>query len=285
VQNVNARLRGILNAVGVALGKTVVIFSGHRTDAYSNAVGGFAGDPHTQGIAVDATIDGRPIGSYPGAVAIIHKFGARSGATDFQYNGKSDPAHVDLVGSAGATQNAAAATGSSIDSPDTFWYAVETKLGLPHTRSTHAFLVSWATVENTKAAFNPLATTMREPGSTGLAGNRTACRTTRRPRRACRRPPTRSGTTRRFSPCSKARRARSATAAQHGAEHMVGQQEQRRGSYAVRHEPAAQFPGQPERQERGGLVQLRRDEPLQRQRRQGCRRRRARRAALPREDH
>lgn len=171
VAGVSRQLLGILDRVGAALGKTVVIFSGHRTDAYSAAVGGFKGDPHTLGIATDATIDGQPIGSFPGAVALIHKLGARSGATDFQYKGQADPAHVDLVGSRGATTNAAAATGSSIDSPDTFWYAVETKLGLPHDRTTHQRLQGWANIENTKAAFNPLATTLRQPGSSGLSGN------------------------------------------------------------------------------------------------------------------
>jgi hypothetical protein len=168
VREVNATLLRVLDAVGAALGKTVVIFSGYRTSQYSASVGGFAGDPHTRGIAADATIDGRPIGSYPGAVALIHRFGARSGATDFSYKGSPDPAHVDLVTSTGAVSNAAAATKSSIDSPDTFWYAVETKLGLPHTRSTHDFLVAWSQVEGTKAQYNPLATTLRQPGSTSF---------------------------------------------------------------------------------------------------------------------
>jgi hypothetical protein len=179
VQNVSARLLATLNAVGARLGKTVTIFSGYRTDAYSQQVGGFAGDPHSRGIAVDATIDGQPIGNFPGAVALIHSFGARSGATDFSYQGKPDPSHVDLVGSTGASgafppgrsgavSEGAAATGSSINSPDTFWYAVETKLGLPHTRPVHDFLQGWANVEGTKARFNPLATTLTQPGATNF---------------------------------------------------------------------------------------------------------------------
>jgi hypothetical protein len=175
VKNVSSRLLAVLDTVGARLRQTVVIFSGYRTDAYSQSVGGFAGDPHSRGIAVDASINGQPIGNFPGAVALIHSFGARSGASDFSYQGKPDPSHVDLVGSTGSTTGAsgaltegAAATGSAINSPDAFWYAVETKLGLPHTRPVHDFLQGWANVENTKARFNPLATTQTETGATNF---------------------------------------------------------------------------------------------------------------------
>lgn len=168
LRNVNVRLLSILNQVGKQLGRTVTIFSGYRTDRYSASVGGFAGDPHARGIAVDANIDGRPIGSYPDAVALIHRLGARSGATDFQYRGASDPAHVDLVGTSGGPAVTTTTARSSIDSTDTFWYALETRLGLPHNRATHTFLQGWANIEGTKARYNPLATTLRQPGSTSF---------------------------------------------------------------------------------------------------------------------
>lgn len=155
-----------LDWVGAKLRKTVTIFSGYRSDAYSAAVGGFAGDPHSRHIAVDANIGSTPIGDYPGAVALLHSLGLRSGATDFTYQGKTDPAHVDTL----STSTASAST-SSIKTADDFWYAVETRIGAPHTRATHAFLVAWANQEGTKAHWNPLATTRTLPGSTTLPGN------------------------------------------------------------------------------------------------------------------
>jgi hypothetical protein len=106
-----------LNALGRAVGKVIVIFSGYRSDSYSAAHGGFAGDPHTHHIAVDATIGGRPIGAVVSA-KMFKEFGLRSGNQPNFYKGKADPSHVDLVGTvnAGASQSAApnpsAATGT-----------------------------------------------------------------------------------------------------------------------------------------------------------------------------
>lgn len=154
-----------LNRVGQALNRVIDIFSGSGGPSVRGG-GGFVGDPHDRRIAADATIGGVPIGNYPGAVAAIHAQGLRSGATDFTYQGKPDPAHVDAVSSA-----AASSSSSGIQSADDFWYAVETALGAQHDRANRAFLVSWATAEGTSAKNNPLATTLRLPGSTGLSGN------------------------------------------------------------------------------------------------------------------
>lgn len=96
VSQVSPVLLAALERVGERLGVTIDVFSGYRTSAYSQQVGGFAGDPHSRGVAVDASIAGRPIGSYPGAVGILHSLGLRSGATDFTYQGQPDPSHVDL---------------------------------------------------------------------------------------------------------------------------------------------------------------------------------------------
>lgn len=165
-QHVAADTLRRLQLAAQQLGGVIIdIFSGSGSPAVRGA--GFAGDPHDRGIAADASINGTPIGDYPGAVDVLHRVGLRTGATDFTYQGKRDPAHVDTL-NPGAVNNAAAATSGSITSPDTFWYAVETKLGLPHNRATHDFLVAWSMAEGTKARFNPLATTLREPGSTSF---------------------------------------------------------------------------------------------------------------------
>lgn len=167
VAGVSSRLLGILDQLGAELGKTVVVFSGRRSDAYSAKVGGFAGDPHTLGIAADATIDGRPVGSYPGAVAILHRLGARSGATDFTYKGASDPAHVDLV-----TQPVAQSAGQSGTTRADFLTGVLKRIGAPTEglagRRNLDFMVAWARAEGTSAAFNPLATTRDAPGATSF---------------------------------------------------------------------------------------------------------------------
>ena len=89
-----------LSQLAAATGHTLYIFSGYRTNAYSAAHGGFAGDPHTYGIAADVYVDkpgGKPIGSFYG-VQTLAKYGLRSGNVKNFYQGKPDPEHVDLVG-------------------------------------------------------------------------------------------------------------------------------------------------------------------------------------------
>lgn len=158
-----------LDAVGAALGRVIDIFSGSGGPSVRGG-GGFVGDPHDLRIAADATIGGVPIGNYPGAVAAIHAQGLRSGATDFYYQGRRDPAHVDAVNLTDGGGGNPTAT-PTIKSADDYWYAVETALGIPHDRTNHAFLVAWANAEGTSAKNNPLATTLKKPGSTGLSGN------------------------------------------------------------------------------------------------------------------
>jgi Peptidase M15 len=46
-----------LNALGKALGVTIYGISGYRTPAHSVAVGGFANDPHTKGLAEDIGVN------------------------------------------------------------------------------------------------------------------------------------------------------------------------------------------------------------------------------------
>lgn len=96
-RHVNPVLLRRLNALGASTNHVIDIFSGYRSNQYSQQVGGFAGDPHTKGIAVDAKIDGRPVGSVI-PYATFAKFGLRSGNQPNFYQGKRDPSHVDLVG-------------------------------------------------------------------------------------------------------------------------------------------------------------------------------------------
>lgn len=103
-----------LNALGRTIGKVIVIFSGYRSDAYSQKVGGFAGDPHTRHIAVDATVGGKPIGSVV-PMRLFKEFGLRSGNQPNFYHGKADPEHVDLVG----TSNEQFATSGKTAAPET----------------------------------------------------------------------------------------------------------------------------------------------------------------------
>lgn len=156
-----ATLERLQRAAQLLGGVTIDIFSGSGGPAVRHA--GFAGDPHERGLAADASINGIPIGSYPNAVPILHRVGLRSGATDFTYQGRSDPAHVDYgVSAAGTGGGGAAAAGS----PDTFWRDVLKQLGAPATKANIDSLKGWAAVEGTKAAYNPLATTLDEPGAT-----------------------------------------------------------------------------------------------------------------------
>ncbi len=152
-----------LDKVGAALGKTIDIFSGSGGPSVRG--GGFAGDPHDRNIAADANIDGQPIGLFPGAVAAIHAQGLRSGATDFLYQGRTDPAHVDavnLTSGTGTSSSTAAAQGT----PSQFFDNVLRALGAPVNVQNRNALIGWAQQEGTTAAYNPLATTQPEPGAT-----------------------------------------------------------------------------------------------------------------------
>jgi hypothetical protein len=51
------QLTAQLDALGRALGVTIYGISGYRTPAHSVAVGGFANDPHTQGLAEDIGVN------------------------------------------------------------------------------------------------------------------------------------------------------------------------------------------------------------------------------------
>lgn len=96
-QHVNPRLLDALNKEAKKLGGVVNIISGYRSNNYSAANGGFKNDPHTRGLAVDAYINGHPIGEVV-PPEVWAKYGIRSGNTPGFYKGKTDPEHLDLVG-------------------------------------------------------------------------------------------------------------------------------------------------------------------------------------------
>ena len=100
-QHVDPSLLQKLNMLGAQAHKIITVFSGYRSDKYSAQVGGFAGDPHTRHIAVDANIDGKPIGSVikPAQFAAV---GLITGNQPNFYKGKPDPSHVQLGSSSGA---------------------------------------------------------------------------------------------------------------------------------------------------------------------------------------
>ena len=115
-RHVNPILLRQLNALGRYLKKVIVIFSGYRSDAYSQKVGGFAGDPHTRHIAVDATIGGKPIGNVVSR-KLFDQFGLRTGNQPNFYHGKPDPSHVDLVGT--VNEKAGSASSETADATAT----------------------------------------------------------------------------------------------------------------------------------------------------------------------
>ena len=96
-QHVNPRLLQALDKEASKLGQVITVISGYRSNAYSSRVGGFAGDPHTRGLAVDAYVGGHPIGDVV-PPEVWAKYGIRSGNTPGFYKGKPDPEHLDLVG-------------------------------------------------------------------------------------------------------------------------------------------------------------------------------------------
>lgn len=95
-QHINPRLLRSINSLAAQHGMVVDIISGYRSNDYSSRVGGFKGDPHTKGLAVDAYINGRPIGDVFGA-NVWKQFNIRSGNVPGFYNGKPDPEHLDLI--------------------------------------------------------------------------------------------------------------------------------------------------------------------------------------------
>lgn len=94
-QHVNPKLLQTINQVAQQYGVTATINSGYRSNTHSASVGGFAGDPHTRGIAVDAYVGGKPIGAVIPA-SVWKRYGVMSGDVPNFYNGQPDPEHLQL---------------------------------------------------------------------------------------------------------------------------------------------------------------------------------------------
>lgn len=95
ISRVDPKLLNAINSVARQHGVKVTINSGWRSPAHSVAVGGFANDPHTRGIAVDAYVNGRPIGQVFGP-SVWSALGVQSGDVPNFYNGRPDPEHLQI---------------------------------------------------------------------------------------------------------------------------------------------------------------------------------------------
>lgn len=163
VRDLSPLLLQALERIGEMLHSTVLIFSGYRTSAYSQAVGGFAGDPHSRGIAVDAQVGGRPIGAVLSSAG-YSALGLTSGNQPGFYKGGPDPSHVQLSSGDQLGKPATSTTATTGDFIDAVLHAI----GAPITATNRMLLLAWTQAEGTKAKFNPLATTQPAVGASNF---------------------------------------------------------------------------------------------------------------------
>ena len=97
ITGLNPRLLSGLQQLGRIYGP-ISIQSGYRSPSYSAKVGGYANDPHSRGEAVDAYINGKPIGEVI-PLDVLARYGLQGGNQPGFYQGKSDPEHVQIPGS------------------------------------------------------------------------------------------------------------------------------------------------------------------------------------------
>lgn len=95
-QHVNPKLLNAIEKAAYKKGVKVTVNSGYRSNKYSQKVGGFANDPHTKGLAVDAYVNGKPIGDVI-PPSVWQSLGVRSGNVANFYNGQPDPEHLDII--------------------------------------------------------------------------------------------------------------------------------------------------------------------------------------------
>lgn len=82
--------------------------SGYRSNTYSQSSGGFSGDPHSKGVAIDAYVNGQPICTSSAIPASeFSDAGIRLGSS-FIYNGNPDNEHLDMMDASGANLNTTA---------------------------------------------------------------------------------------------------------------------------------------------------------------------------------
>lgn len=84
-----------INMIARSRNETVEVFSGYRDSGYNRKVGGADNSAHTHGEAVDAYVNGKPIGEvWPASAFTAARL--RSGNQPGFFHGKPDPEHVDL---------------------------------------------------------------------------------------------------------------------------------------------------------------------------------------------
>ena len=92
-----------LDVLARALGLTIYGISGYRSPQHSVAVGGFADDPHTQGLAADIGVNGQ---SRPSAAKIstatLHKYGLDRPFDESNDPNNTEVNHIQLLGGGGA---------------------------------------------------------------------------------------------------------------------------------------------------------------------------------------
>lgn len=93
-----------LDALGKALGVTIYGISGYRTPAHSVAVGGFADDPHTKGLAEDIGV-GSLLRSSAAQIseADLGRFGLYRPFDPSDDPNNTEVNHIQLIGAGGAT--------------------------------------------------------------------------------------------------------------------------------------------------------------------------------------
>jgi len=94
-QHINPVLLLNLERLAASRDIKIDVFSGYRDNKYSAANGGFSGDPHSQGRAVDANVNGRPIGDIV-PLNVLARYGLIGGNQPNFYHGKPDPEHIQL---------------------------------------------------------------------------------------------------------------------------------------------------------------------------------------------
>jgi hypothetical protein len=91
-----------LNALGQALGMTIYGISGYRTPAHSVAVGGYADDPHTRGLAEDIGVNSLLRSSAAQiSEAELARFGLYRPFDPTDESGNTEVNHVQLIPSSG----------------------------------------------------------------------------------------------------------------------------------------------------------------------------------------
>lgn len=95
--HINPRLLQIVNDEAAKRGVVAVLNSGYRSSTYNQQIGGAQNSRHQAGLALDAYINGHPIGEVipPEDWA---KLGIRSGNVPGFFHGKPDPMHLDMAG-------------------------------------------------------------------------------------------------------------------------------------------------------------------------------------------